>query len=74
MRFFRTYPLDESGSLIHLEGPGDSYTLCGFDTAGDDHVHRVPPQQLPRPYYKITCPDCLQIISRAREYIKSKPK
>lgn len=46
----------------HLEGAGDSYTLCGLDTAGDDLIHDRDPEKLPPGKHRVTCEDCQQTI------------
>lgn len=69
----RTFPLPDEGggTLVHLDGPGDSYTLCGFDTAGDSLVHRKPPESA-RPGARVTCKDCLSVINVVKEYLSEK--
>lgn len=52
----------------HLQGIGDSYTLCGLDTAGDDEVHEKPPQCAPRGT-RITCEHCKDVIAIVRDYL-----
>ena len=72
MKYWRTTGLKLDGGKVrtHLEGIGDSYTLCGFDTAGDDMVHGAPPEELPPGRHRVTCNQCQQIITIVREYIK----
>lgn len=71
MTYWRTYALaaDGGGQSTHLEGIGCDYTLCGLDTAGDDVVHRKPPEVVPgKP--RITCRHCQQIIDLVVEHMK----
>lgn len=67
LRYFRTY--QNGGQSTHMDGIGDSYTLCGVDTAGDDLIHEKPPEELDHKP-RITCRDCQQIIAMVREHIK----
>jgi hypothetical protein len=68
--YWKTYRKNEEGggSLTHIEGIGDSHTLCGFDIAGDDLVHRKPPECIKRPA-RLTCPDCNQIIDIVQRHL-----
>lgn len=61
----------EGGCTTHLEGIGDSYTLCGMDVAGDDSVHRKPPETLSdgKPH-RLTCEHCQQIVALVREHLR----
>jgi hypothetical protein len=54
---------------VHLYGLGDSYTLCGLDTAGDDTVHDRQPEAL-EGKKRVTCEDCQQIISIVKGHLK----
>jgi len=67
LRYWKTYP-HEGGSLTHVEGIGDSYTLCNFDTAGDSLVHRKPPECIKRPA-RLTCEHCNQVIGIVRAHL-----
>lgn len=55
------------GQRLHLDGIGDSYTLCGVDTAGDTTVHRKRPELVDAT--RVTCEDCLAIIKIAQDYL-----
>ncbi len=69
LSYWRT--VDEDGKQrTHLEGPGDSYTLCGHDTAGDTATHSKPPVCLGTAKRRITCKHCLQFIAFVRLYLK----
>lgn len=68
---WRTYDID-GGQMTHLEGPGDSYTLCGYDIAGDTKIHRKPPELL-KGRKRITCPQCHQVISFVKDFIAETP-
>ena len=60
---------------IHLEGPvGDSYTLCGLDTAGDPFVHDKAPELLKGDRHRITCGHCLEVIACVQDYLKEKQR
>jgi len=61
---------DRTGQRTHLEGTGDSYTLCGTDTAGDDATHRKPPV-IVKGKPRITCEHCQQIIELVRAHLKA---
>ncbi len=65
--YYRTY--QDGTSSIHLEGIGDSYTLCGLDTAGDDLVHEHPPEKLPTGRHPVTCVQCQDIIKLVCEHV-----
>lgn len=72
MKYIKTYPLVDDKALgdrpvVHLEGIGDAYTLCGFDTAGDHTIHGKPPKTL-HGNHRITCPQCLQVIELVKDY------
>lgn len=65
MKYYRTFrPKNEGGETrTHLEGIGDSYTLCGVDTAGDFSVHAKPPIALTGIKHRISCEHCQDIIN-----------
>lgn len=69
--YYRTYG-DPSDHKVrtHLEGIGDSYTLCGLDTSGDEMVHAKQPERIDRPR-RITCEHCLQIMALVRAHDQS---
>ena len=70
MKYIRTYrPKSEGGGqTTHLEGIGDSYTLCGLDTAGDTWVHRKQPEFL-QGRHRVTCSDCNRVIAIVKEHL-----
>lgn len=72
MIYIRTFPLlsEGGGQRTHLDGVGDSSTLCGDDYAGDDEVHRKPPVIL-RTRQRVTCSHCLGMISIVRAHLSS---
>ena len=72
MQYIKTWKLkvDGGGQATHLEGIGESYTLCGLDTAGDDHVHAKPPEML-KGRHRVTCLHCKQIIALVVEHLKA---
>lgn len=72
--YWKTFtPKDDGGEIrTHLDGIGDSYTLCGMDTAGDDMVHGATPIKLPPGKHRVTCEHCIQIIVIVREHLKMK--
>lgn len=74
-RYWRTFPLESEGggSRVHLAGQNlaDDLTLCGFDLAGDDLVHRKDPEEIPGSTApRITCPDCKAIIATVRAHLR----
>lgn len=71
LKYFRTVRTKRDGgeTRTHLEGIGDSYTLCGLDTAGDETIHGKPPTELPSGKHRITCEQCLQVIAIVREHL-----
>lgn len=73
MKYYKTVRTKRDGgeTRTHLEGIGDSYTLCGLDTAGDDTIHGKPPIELPPGKHRITCEQCLQIIAIVREHLQA---
>lgn len=72
MKFIKTFrPKSEGGDIrTHLEGIGDSYTLCGLDTAGDDAIHSKPPEHLVGKH-RLTCEHCKAVVEVVREYLDS---
>jgi hypothetical protein len=68
-KYWKTW--DHGKTEIHLNGFGDSYTLCGLDTAGDDSVHDRQPEQISGTH-RITCEHCQGIIGIVLDYIKEK--
>lgn len=73
MKYWKTFRLksEGGGTQTHLEGIGDSYTLCGLDTAGDDMVHAKQPVELPAGKHRVTCAHCQQLINLVREHLKA---
>lgn len=73
MKYWKTWRLKEDGGeqRTHLEGPGESYTLCGLDTAGDELVYGKPPEKLPPGKHRITCEHCLQVIEFVKAHLAS---
>jgi hypothetical protein len=72
MKYIKIFRLKAEGGGVatHLEGIGDSYTLCGFDTEGDEMVHEKPPEWLTGKH-RVTCDHCQQIIAIVREHLKA---
>ena len=66
--FVRIWAKDDDGPKIHLYASGNDYTICGHDAVGDDMVHRKPPQDL-QGRHRVTCSQCLQIISDVKRYL-----
>jgi len=68
MNYWKTW--HEGKTRTHLDGIGDSYTLCGVDTAGDDLVHDRDPERLHgMQMHVVTCEDCQQIIAIVRDHL-----
>jgi hypothetical protein len=65
LTFIKTYTAN--GVENHLPGKGD-YTLCGLDAVGDDLIHLRDPEA--NNDYRVTCPDCLEIIRIVSIYQK----
>lgn len=54
----------EGETLVHFNGViGNSYTLCGLNTEGDEYLGQKPGKETKR---KINCPDCLAIIRECK--------
>lgn len=70
LRYYRTFgePGTKGGVRTHVEGTGDSYTLCGLDIAGDDLVHKKPPMEIAKPK-RITCEHCQQVIAIVQAHL-----
>lgn len=68
MTYWRTY--QNGGQTTHLDGIGDSYTLCGLDTAGDASVHDKEPEELPPGKHRVTCEQCQQVIEIVKGHLK----
>lgn len=68
--FWRTY--NDGGQSTHIEGPGNDYTLCGLDIAGDDVIHDKPPEMLEGRNHRITCKQCLEAVKVVKVYLSGK--
>lgn len=55
---------------IHIGHPTMDTTLCGVDASGDELVHHIPPEYLPKGQgYRVTCEDCLGIIAAVSDHL-----
>lgn len=70
LRYYRL--VREGRTTTCLEGIGDSLTLCGYDTSGDDLVHDVLPEEL-RGHHRVTCEDCQQIMALVDAHRRRRP-
>jgi hypothetical protein len=64
---------ESRGKEVHVDGQqGTDMTLCGFTLDGDPQVQIGIPIKVPK--QKVTCPECLLIVEKVKQYIKwSKP-
>jgi hypothetical protein len=69
--FVRIWNVDDDGkAFVHLMASGRDHTICGHDAVGDDLVHGRPCEHL-LGKHRVTCVQCLGIISDVRKYIRA---